>query len=151
MFNPNASFLPDLRNMFALTLGTSGFGADAWACCGSSFSESLPPELNIETSVSIPIWSHPNTDFERVGKFLTFDGTFSGICCEIDFLGSGSSSSSSGESSKSSLSLFSVKFTLVLQGENVRWVKAWWCRMRNLNFQLMMMKPIAVDLKDFTW
>lgn len=107
--------LPDLRNMLVLILGTSDFGGGAGACGSSSFSESLPPELSIDTSVSIPTWSHPKTDLDLVASCFAFAGAFGGIGCEIDFLGSNSSGSSSGESSKSSLSLFSVKFTLILQ------------------------------------
>lgn len=101
--------------MLVLILGTSDFGGGAGACGSSSFSESLPPELSIDTSVSIPTWSHPKTDLDLVASCFAFAGAFGGIGCEIDFLGSNSSGSSSGESSKSSLSLFSVKFTLILQ------------------------------------
>lgn len=107
--------LPVLRSMFARLFGASGFGA---ACAASalavksSFSESLPPELSIDTSVSIPIWSQPSTDFDLVANCFERLATFTG------WGGGGlrdsiSSINSSGESSSSSLSLFSVKLTLI--------------------------------------
>lgn len=107
-----STHLPVLRSIF-LVLGTSDFVAAGWTWWDSSFSESLPPELSIETRVSIPTWSHPKTDRERVAKAFAFNGAFGG--CAIDFLGSGESGSSSGDSSNSSLSLFNVRFTLNLQ------------------------------------
>lgn len=106
------SHSPVLRSI-ALVLVTSGFGAAISTAFGvSSFSESLPPELNIETSVSIPIWSHPSTDLDLVVSCFAFELVFGGCCRTfVDFLASNSSRSSSGESSISSL--FSVKLTLV--------------------------------------
>lgn len=101
--------------MFARILGVSVLGGEGWTIGCSSFSESLPPELNIETSVSIPIWSQPSTDLDLVAKGLALVWAFDENGWEFAFLVSTSSGNSSGESSKSSLSLFSVKFTLFYQ------------------------------------
>lgn len=109
----SVNFSPVFLNILVLAISALG----SVACTGgaSSFSESLPPELSIDTKVSIPIWSHPSTDLDRVVNcFAAFSGiAFSGIAWEIGFRTSISGERSSGESSGSSLSLFSVKFTLI--------------------------------------
>lgn len=108
--------------MLALTLG-SIFVAGGWTFCGSSFSESLPPELSIETRVSIPTWSQPRTDLDLVAKAFAFDEALLAVGWEVGLSVSISSWNSSGESSKSSLSLFSVKFTLNYKIEKKLWIK----------------------------
>lgn len=152
--------LPVLRSTFRVLVATSDFGVGGWTT-GSSFSESLPPELSMETSVSIPTWSHPNTDRDRVAKAFAFDGAFGGVGCVRDFLGSGKSDSSSGESSKSSLSLLSVKLTLNLQNWkksavslsmiNVGWIESFfWCRESQFAVILKLFLPYHFFLPSFS-
>lgn len=103
--------------MFALILVASFFtagsgGGIGGACWISSFSESLSPELSIETSVSMPIWSQPMIERDRIGGFFFVeDFELLTLVCRGCFSSSSSSAYSSGDSSIS-LSLLSVKLTL---------------------------------------
>lgn len=118
--------LPVFLNMLVLVRVVSGFGTATWTLCGSSFSESLPPLLNIETRVSIPTWSHPSTDLDLVANGFALVFVFIACCWVTGFLTSTSSGISSGESSMSSLSLFSVKFTLIYKIERIGESKREW-------------------------